>query len=933
MHKKIILYFFVLGILGAIFAPAMALAASCPASEKGEVTVITRDSDDDLLKNIKWDLIKQLYDADNNHIKGSVVGSSNTGEAGMSSIKFDPLAAVCSGNGCDNTFVVRIYDINRDAGEYMYWENVVNCGDSITVNARLSSIKFTIRNKDKNALKNRVFELYTQKKDAGDKPIIDEAVSKSLNTGDVGIKNVFVAPGYYIIKIPAIDNKFIYTHPDLQVSGSAETEFDYTLSNVTVSIRDGLGKLIVSTPFNVFKQEKDADGNFIIGEAVGAYNTGSDGVMGIFLPTGNYALRFNGSGGEFYYLWNQQIIETKSYTIDYRLSNINVIVRDSRGELLVKSNFDVYKQALYADGKFIVGEHIGRFSTGDSGVGGIFLPSGNYAFRFEGTATQYQFLWDQFIGISGTQTINFKLGTFKTVITGAGGELLKNIQVTLYKESYDEFQKPILGAKITTLNTGDGGAAAFYVPLGKYVVVIKSPDGKDFTLWSKEVFDSGFTQIDYVLSSIDLVLRNGNNEIIKNSIVEIYEQSYDAKKIVLLGKLVGSKNTGNTGRVTFYYPAGNYAIKIKGTSGKDYYLWEKKIKEQKTTRINYFSSMLRIIVRDSGKNPVKGAKVAVSSQKTDFAGKSIIDKSITSIITLDSGYVDVFLPSGKYAVSIGTEKKLDIRVLDYLMTTVEIEKIDTNAYTIKTVRVPAAIGYRKDSTLMRVSDNPAVYVIKNGEKRVITSAELFQLLGYVWKNVIYVSQIEMEIYNEGEPMTFEDARRPDGTLIKTKTSRGVYLIDKGKKRQFASAQVFDALGYKWSRILTISDAEFAFYPVGDPVTFDKIKDGNLVKIASSPAIYIIENGLKRLITSERIFRAKGYKWSNVMVVAEANLAEFPDGEALVFHLTDEDQDGLNYEEEILFSTDPSFDDTDHDGYLDGEEVRNGFNPLGEGKLL
>jgi hypothetical protein len=72
--------------------------------------------------------------------------------------------------------------------------------------------------------------------------------------------------------------------------------------------------------------------------------------------------------------------------------------------------------------------------------------------------------------------------------------------------------------------------------------------------------------------------------------------------------------------------------------------------------------------------------------------------------------------------------------------------------------------------------------------------------------------------------------------------------------------------------------------------------------------------------------------NNVLVVTDADLAKFPDGEALAFDFTDEDQDGLNYEEEILFGTDPAIDDTDHDGYLDGEEVRNGFNPLGPGKL-
>ncbi|MBT4349346.1 hypothetical protein HOD19_01025 [bacterium] len=49
-------------------------------------------------------------------------------------------------------------------------------------------------------------------------------------------------------------------------------------------------------------------------------------------------------------------------------------------------------------------------------------------------------------------------------------------------------------------------------------------------------------------------------------------------------------------------------------------------------------------------------------------------------------------------------------------------------------------------------------------------------------------------------------------------------------------------------------------------------------------------------------------------------------------LLDIDNDGLTHQEELLFGTDPNNPDTDGDGYLDGEEVNNGYNPLGDGLL-
>lgn len=62
---------------------------------------------------------------------------------------------------------------------------------------------------------------------------------------------------------------------------------------------------------------------------------------------------------------------------------------------------------------------------------------------------------------------------------------------------------------------------------------------------------------------------------------------------------------------------------------------------------------------------------------------------------------------------------------------------------------------------------------------------------------------------------------------------------------------------------------------------------------------------------------------------------FPDSErqrVRVLVETDKDQDGLNLYLENVFGTDDSKTDTDGDGHPDLQEIQNGYNPLGTGKL-
>lgn len=948
------------------------------------VTVITRDSDNNIVKNIPWQIYKQNRDADNNPIKGSLIISSNTGEAAMSTVKFDPSRYT------DNEFAIKIYQLNSEAGEYWYWNINLGCGSKYTHEVKLSSLRVILRDTSGEALKNYSFQLYTQKYDVDGNPIIDETVSTSLTTGDTAVKELYLAPGSYILKVPAIGGRFTYTKY-VDISESQRTLFDYKLSNVDVTIRDGNGILLTGRNFDIYTQKADIDGKPIIGDHLGRYDTGNTGVYGIFLPSDTYVFRFDGSGGQYYYLWGQKIDESQFYKIDYKLSTFHIVARGIDNQLLSKTRVEIYKQDKDVSGKLILGNLIVGGDTGPTGGIDFYLPQATYAIQIISRDGFKYVIWNKSIQEYEYLTVEYQLSALKVVIKGVDEELQTNINIEVYEQKLDFDGKKILGDRKISKRTATDGTADFYMPAGDYVVVIYSPDNSKYYLWNQIIEENKTLLIEYKMSAFRIIFKNSEDELIKNITISVYEQGYDAAGNKILGKLLGSKNSGEEGVVKFYFSPGKYVFKINGNAGLDYYFWERKLEEQEISKTSLYLSAIRITVKDQEGNYIKEVSVKVSTQKIDIEGKPIIDKDLITVSTGKIGYYDVYLPANKYALTYREKVLFDIDVKGGKTTFVTLEK-KGEEIEFRGVEEPLTAGNRPDGTLIRTLISGRIYILEGGQRRYITSPSVFTAKGYNWEDVIIISQEEMVSYPEGEPILdeliikegdlvkagrdpavylIENGKRrlipspqifeshgfwwssiitvyksqldqyPDGaplemktlekradkTLIKGINNPAVYLIENGKKRPFISGSVFESLGYDWAKIIIVSENELNIYSLGEIITFTIKGDGALVKSLHHPAVYLIENGKKRPILNDRVFSVKGYSWLDIVVVSNEELANYTEGEIIGFEPTDVDHDGLTAEEETKVGTDPNNDDTDGDGYLDGEEVNNGYNPL------
>jgi hypothetical protein len=79
-------------------------------------------------------------------------------------------------------------------------------------------------------------------------------------------------------------------------------------------------------------------------------------------------------------------------------------------------------------------------------------------------------------------------------------------------------------------------------------------------------------------------------------------------------------------------------------------------------------------------------------------------------------------------------------------------------------------------------------------------------------------------------------------------------------------------------------AKLADYEKIQPVMFG---DGEILTSHTSPAVYVIENGMKRPVTSARIFEQLGYKWENIIAVPQKLIDLYPDGEPINEIFTEE----------------------------------------------
>lgn len=165
-----------------------------------------------------------------------------------------------------------------------------------------------------------------------------------------------------------------------------------------------------------------------------------------------------------------------------------------------------------------------------------------------------------------------------------------------------------------------------------------------------------------------------------------------------------------------------------------------------------------------------------------------------------------------------------------------------------------------------------IYLIVNDEKRKFSEAGLLKQFGYNPAEIIDSSFQDLSYYKDGEVLN-ANSIYPTGALLQDPRNGGVFYVKDGKKAPITD-RVFLNTMFKDKQIIKATAQEIDKYEKISPIMFG---DGELLKSNSVSTVYLISDGQKKPFLRGEDFEALGYKWSNIITVSPQLLYNYPIG--------------------------------------------------------
>lgn len=173
------------------------------------------------------------------------------------------------------------------------------------------------------------------------------------------------------------------------------------------------------------------------------------------------------------------------------------------------------------------------------------------------------------------------------------------------------------------------------------------------------------------------------------------------------------------------------------------------------------------------------------------------------------------------------------------------------------------------------SPEGALYLLVDDQRRPFIDEETFRLLGYNPDEVMEATAADLAGYSLGKSLTALSVY-PTGALLQNKQTGGVYWVQDGGKAPILDP-LFLQTQFKGRKISPVNPAELEKYQTVEPVKFN---DGELVRMEKALGVYVVEGNRLRPIKSAEVFEAMGYKWENIITISPKLFTLYYLGETL-----------------------------------------------------
>lgn len=579
-----------------------------------------------------------------------------------------------------------------------------------------AEVEFTFREGDNRLAEDITWELYKQEKNVDGGPYLGRSVRSGRITKEGGVRFTFDP-----FSIPSVSGRggttaFALKVYDIQRNDGAHIFWDviipcksriketFTLSTLSVVIRDSQGAPIPRHPFQVYTQTYDFQNKPIIDTTVSTgLNTGDSGQKTIHLAPGEYILKVPvpDNRGQYYEETNVVVRSEQRNYFDYRAGNVRVTIIDGMKEPLPNATVELFTQLYDVTGAPKLGIKKGSSRTNINGQATLFHPAGVYALKISGPqGSTYTYYNIEIIPESNT-FIEKQISTIRVSTRDENGTLSRGIRVSLVEQLRNADGELVVGKTLQNAVSDEVGEVTFYVAPGTYAL----KTGVD-TIYNISVADGQTTTVTYRKKKT-IVSTNGGKEVVVKGIV------YDA---IPNGSLVKSPNN----------PAVYFIEKGK----------IRRIPDERTfLALNFTWDAIHVISHDDLVAYPEGLPMQQIVGMSLPEGTLAKSDQSRAVYLITGGKKRVFYDGYSFEI-LGYDWNKIINVTTFVLDTYPNGDV---------IKVPVS----SQTQLIKSAENAVVYRIENGLKRPFASEEVFFAEGHDWDEVRIIPFEEVRSYPLG----------------------------------------------------------------------------------------------------------------------------------------------------------------------------------------